>query len=196
MVNKNVNYFEKVRYEEFEKMASGQSLAPIGQAFPPTLEMIARNPINMSKLEIKPKKESTFLNFDANTSEPQNLNSQGLFLEIAKEKKIEKIKGGIKLRPDRKVNRLESVERFLSANTKIRENLRNHVDDLSKIDVNLIEECEYANFLTFFEIDDAEKNKENKEINREAFNSFVEGEVKFINLKYIENLILFPINFD
>lgn len=182
-----MNLFEKVRYEEFEKMATGQSLAPIGQAFPPTMEMISNKPnTNMDKLELQLVKETSFLNFDTKKDENQELNSQGLFVEITKEKKIEKIKGAIKLRADRKTNRVESIKRFLSANSKIRQNLRKHVDDLSKIDANLIEECEYANFLTFFEIDDVEKNKENKEINREAFNSYVEGEVKFLNLKYIK----------
>ena len=47
----------KVKYEEFQRMASGQSLAPIGQAYPPTFDMIERK----KQLETMEPKQSNSL---------------------------------------------------------------------------------------------------------------------------------------
>ena len=50
----------QVKYEEFYKLGTGQSLAPIGQAFPPTFEMIERRKHLMSKTESSNKKHNSF----------------------------------------------------------------------------------------------------------------------------------------
>lgn len=164
----------QVRYEEFEKMATGQSLAPIGQAFPPTFQMIEKKK-QLEKLDLIENNND----FMFNEPRKENFNET-----IINNKTRMYDNNTIQIHhSEKETNRKNLMKRFVERNIKITEDLQKKYDNLKEIDENLIGECDFITFLKFFQIEEGEKNKEIKELSKEIFNIFVENEEKTINLK-------------
>lgn len=184
----------KVKYEEFQRMASGQSLAPIGQAYPPTFQMIERKK-QLETAEFKPDNSLAKMRNLKNVENDHSVMSkknefesiETTFINKTKvqrdyESKIQSntTKTQIKESSETKKNNLEN---FIKHHSLYGEKLMKSFDYLKQIDIGLISECDYGSFLKYF------GPSEDNEINKNAFNSFVENEDKNINLKF--SLFLF-----
>lgn len=179
----------KVNWEEFHRMASGQSLAPIGQAHPPTFQMIERKK-QLENMELKQDnslaKMKLLKNLDNDNSivskrnEVESLENTFVTKSNLQKTYESKLQHTNTIKVQTKENsetKKRNLENFIKHHSLYGEKLLKSFDYLKQIDATLIEECDYGSFLKYF------GPSEDNETNKNAFNSFVESEDKNINLK-------------
>ena len=174
----------KVKYEEFQRMASGTSLAPIGQAYPPTFQMIERKK-QLETMELKQNnslmKNEFFKNLDENSMMSKKFEYDSIDnVPINKTKffKGDGDKASKMLSNEKKKQKKEYIETFVKQHGLVGKELIRNIENLKQIDVNIILECDYISFLKYFGLN------EDNEVNKNAFYVLVDNEEKNINLKY------------
>eukprot|EP01016_Furgasonia_blochmanni_P043622 TRINITY_DN5952_c0_g1_i2.p1 TRINITY_DN5952_c0_g1~~TRINITY_DN5952_c0_g1_i2.p1 ORF type:complete len:375 (+),score=73.67 TRINITY_DN5952_c0_g1_i2:797-1921(+) len=163
----------RVRYNEFYKFATGQSLAPIGQAYPPTLNLLQKkNGIEADILRAggggrKNRKIDTSFNAgNTNGKKGNNLSN-----EMDDDRNIantgresdgrttrsqavdQMIFTDLKLKP---AERKESTIRFIKATSLKGDKYLSLCEKIRRIDVGIVTNCQYSEFVEFFHISDSE----------------------------------------
>lgn len=179
----------KVKYEEFQRMSSGQSLAPIGQAYPPTFQMIERKK-QLETMELKQNNSLAKMDFMKNFDNENSIASKKNDFDFVDNTILNKNKtqrgnendpknlnkGQIKASSEvKKIN----IKKFKELHALSGDKLMISYENLKQIDANIVLECDYSSFYKYFGLTD-----ENNDINKNAFYALVDNEEKIINLKY------------
>ena len=176
----------RVKYEEFQRMASGQSLAPIGQAYPPTFQMIERKK-QLETMELKQNNSLAKMDFLKNIDNENSLVSKRNEFDSMDNTILNPRTKNLKANENDKLNKgqikenseikRKNIKEFVKHHSLFGDKLMKNFDNLKQIDIAVILECDYISFLKYFGL------TEDNEINKNAFYALVDNEEKNINLK-------------